>query len=122
MLLEKERKHDLYFLAHKLITTVPDSPVAWYVVAVYYYAIGKYEISRNFFMKAFKNDRLYAQAYIGYAHSFATMDESEQAMSAYRSAARLFPASHEANMYIGMEYLRTNNLHTALLSFREALG
>lgn len=94
VLLEKDRKYDLYFLSHKLITTIPDSPLAWYVVAVYYYSIGKYEISRNFFMKAFKNDRLFVHAYIGYAHSFATMDESEQAMSAYRSAARLFPGCH----------------------------
>jgi len=41
-------------------------------------------------------------------------------MAAYRTAARLFPGCHLANLFIGMEYLRTNNLKTALLSFNEA--
>lgn len=34
-------------------------------------------------------------------------------MSAYRTAARLFPASHVPLLYMGMEYLRTNNLALA---------
>lgn len=41
-------------------------------------------------------------------------------MAAYRTAARLFPGCHLASLFIGMEYLRTNNLKTALLSFNEA--
>lgn len=41
-------------------------------------------------------------------------------MAAYRTAARLFPGCHLASLFIGMEYLRTNNLKTALLSFQEA--
>jgi anaphase-promoting complex subunit 6 len=36
-----------------------------------------------------------------------------QAMSAYRTASRLFPASHVPLLYMGMEYLRTNNLALA---------
>ena len=42
-------------------------------------------------------------------------------MAAYRTAARLFPGCHLANLFIGMEYLRTNNLQTAKMSFEEAL-
>lgn len=42
-------------------------------------------------------------------------------MAAYRTAARLFPGCYIANLCIGMEYLRTNNLKTAILSFQEAL-
>jgi anaphase-promoting complex subunit 6 len=42
-------------------------------------------------------------------------------MSAYRTAARLFPGCHLANQCIGMEYLRTNKLSTALISFEQAL-
>ena len=41
-------------------------------------------------------------------------------MAAYRTAARLFPGCHLAPLYIGMEYLRTNNLKTAMISFQEA--
>jgi anaphase-promoting complex subunit 6 len=42
-------------------------------------------------------------------------------MSAYRTAARLFPGCHQASLYIGMEYLRMNNLKTALWEFKQAL-
>jgi anaphase-promoting complex subunit 6 len=41
-------------------------------------------------------------------------------MSAYRTAARLFPGCHLANQCIGMEYLRTNKLSTALIAFEQA--
>ena len=41
-------------------------------------------------------------------------------MAAYRTSARLFPGCHLAPLFIGMEYLRTNNLKTALLSFQDA--
>mmetsp|Transcript_16240 Transcript_16240/g.18788 ORF Transcript_16240/g.18788 Transcript_16240/m.18788 type:complete len:84 (-) Transcript_16240:322-573(-) len=41
-------------------------------------------------------------------------------MSAYRTAARLFPGCHLANQCIGMEFLRTNKLQTALVSFNHA--
>lgn len=34
-------------------------------------------------------------------------------MAAYRTASRLFPASHVPLLYMGMEYLRTNNLALA---------
>ena len=42
-------------------------------------------------------------------------------MAAYRTAARLFPGCYLASLYIGMEYLRTNNLQTAMICFNEAL-
>ena len=54
------------------------------------------------------------------AHSFAVQDESDQAMSIYRTIVRLFPGCAQAHLYIGMEYLRTNNLKTATLSLMKA--
>ena len=41
-------------------------------------------------------------------------------MGIYRGCQRLFPGSHLPHLYIGMEYLRTNNLETAMLSFQKA--
>ena len=41
-------------------------------------------------------------------------------MSAYRTVSRLFPGCYFASLYMGMEYLRTKNLRTALLSFELA--
>ena len=46
----------------------------------------------------------------------AVQDESDQAMSIYRTIVRLFPGCAQAHLYMGMEYLRTNNLKTATLS------
>ena len=54
------------------------------------------------------------------AHSFAIQDESDQAMSVYRTVSRLFPGCYLAHVYMGMEYLRTNNLKTAELCFKQA--
>jgi len=41
-------------------------------------------------------------------------------MAMYRTCSRLFPGCHYSHLYIGMEYLRTNNLKTAILSFQQA--
>jgi anaphase-promoting complex subunit 6 len=41
-------------------------------------------------------------------------------MSAYRTASRLSPSSHVPLLYIGMEYLRTNNLSLAQHFLRAA--
>lgn len=65
-------------------------------------------------------DRNFIYAWIGLAHSYAIQDESDQAMSIYRTVSRLFPGCYAAHLYMGMEYLRTNNLKTAQLSFNYA--
>jgi anaphase-promoting complex subunit 6 len=41
-------------------------------------------------------------------------------MSVYRTISRLFPGCYLAHLYMGMEYLRTNNLKTSLLSLHQA--
>lgn len=41
-------------------------------------------------------------------------------MSSYRTASSLFPGSHLPPLYIGMEYLRTNNLVQAQEFIRQA--
>lgn len=66
-------------------------------------------------------DRSFLYAWVGMAHSFAVQDESDQAMSIYRTIVRLFPGCAQAHLYMGMEYLRTNNLKTATLSLKKAL-
>ena len=82
--------------------------------------IKKYDLARKYFNKANRIDKHFAASWIAFGHSFAAQDESDQAMAAYRTAARLFPGCHLASLFIGMEYLRTNNLKTALLSFQDA--
>ena len=120
ILIELNQVGDLYILAHSLVNSNPDLAVTWFVVGSYYYLVKKYELARKYFEKANKFDKHFAACWIAYGHSFAASDESDQAMSAYRTAARLFPGWHLANQCIGMEYLRTNKLSTALIAFEQA--
>jgi anaphase-promoting complex subunit 6 len=45
-----------------------------------------------------------------------------QALSAYRTCIRLFTGCHNANLYLGMEYIRINNIKTAFVTFQEAIS
>ena len=111
---------ELYNLSHNLVREYPESAAAWYAAGTYYYVIKKYEQARKFFIKAYKMEKDYLPAWIAYGHTYAAQDQSDQAMSAYRTVSRLFPGCYFASLYMGMEYLRTKNLRTALLSFELA--
>ncbi|EAS06252.1 tetratricopeptide repeat protein (macronuclear) [Tetrahymena thermophila SB210] len=111
---------ELYYCAHNLVENYSTHPLSWFAIGTYYYLTKKYEVARKYFQKAIYLDRNFVYAWIGMAHSFAIQDESDQAMSFYRTVSRLFPGCYLAHLYMGMEYLRTNNLKTALLSFQYA--
>ena len=111
---------ELYNLSHNLVREYPESAAAWYAAGTYYYVIKKYEQARKFFIKSYKMEKDYLPAWIAYGHTYAAQDQSDQAMSAYRTVSRLFPGCYFASLYMGMEYLRTKNLRTALLSFELA--
>ena len=112
---------DLYYCSHNLVENYSSHPVSWFSVGTYYFHCKKYEVARKYFQKAIMLDRNFLYAWVGMAHSFAVQDESDQAMSIYRTIVRLFPGCAQAHLYMGMEYLRTNNLKTATLSLRKAL-
>ena len=63
----------------------------------------------------------FAAAWIGFGNAFAFQDESDQAMAAYRTAARLFPGLHLPLTGMGMEYQRMNNLHLAEQMFLQVM-
>jgi len=113
-LVELRLKTELYYCAHRLVENQPKSAVAWFAVGCYYVTIDKNEAAQRYFHKATKLDHTFAPAWLGFGNAFAAQDESDQAMSAYRTAARLFPSLHLPLLYTGMEYLRTNNLSLAL--------
>ncbi|KAL1060090.1 hypothetical protein V6Z11_1Z126800 [Gossypium hirsutum] len=58
-------------------------------------------------------DGTFAPAWIGFGNAYAVREEGDQAMSAYRTAARLFPGCHLPTLYIGMEYMRTHSFKLA---------
>jgi len=83
--------------------------------------IKKYDLAWKYFKKANRLDKHFAPGWIAFGHAFAALDETDQAMNAYRTANRLFPGCHHASLYIGMEYLKLNSLKTAQMSFEESL-
>ena len=112
---------DLYSLAYKLGNNCNDKFIPWYAVGCYYYAIKKYEISRKYFLKCNQLNKNFPEGWVALGNSYAGEDESDQALNAYRTCLRLFPGCHYSNLYIGMEFVRTNNLKTALIAFQNAL-
>jgi anaphase-promoting complex subunit 6 len=68
----------------------PESHISWFTIGCYYYCIGKQENARKYFRKCLLLDKSFICALIGIGHSFSAQDEIDQALSAYRHAARLF--------------------------------
>ncbi len=121
-LVDLGKKSELFLIAHQLVDAYPKRAVAWFAVGCYYYCVNKFDPARRYFNKATTVEPQFAPAWIGFGNAFAAQDESDQAMAAYRTAARLFPGSHIPLLCSGMEYLRTNNLKLSeqlLLQSRE---
>eukprot|EP00808_Paulinella_micropora_P009539 g24322.t1 len=112
-LVELKMKSQLFFMAHQLVDAYAQQPIAWFAVGCYYYLIRKYDVARRYFSKATNLERYFVAAWIGFANAFAAQDESDQAMAAYRTAARLFEGYHIPLLYIGMQHLRTHSLQLA---------
>jgi anaphase-promoting complex subunit 6 len=108
-----KKKNDIFVLGHKLMDRNPDAAESWFAAGCYYYVTEQYSSARNFFGKATTINKLFAPAWIAYAHSFACMDETDQAMAAYRTAARLFPGLYQPVLGMALEYSRMNNMALA---------
>jgi anaphase-promoting complex subunit 6 len=119
---ELRRKNELYLRAHELVEEYPTRAVSWFAVGCYYYCVRRFDAARRYFSKATSLDGAFVPAWIGFGHAFAAQDESDQAMAAYRTAARLFPGCHLPALCIGMEYRRANNLSLAEQFFAKSRG
>ncbi|CAI7860162.1 unnamed protein product, partial [Closterium sp. NIES-54] len=94
--------------------------LAWFAVACYYYCIRQHDQARRFFCKATTVSAAFAPAWMGFGHTYAAQEETDQAMVAYRTAVRLFTGFHVPLVCIGMEYARSNNLSLSLHFLDEA--
>ena len=120
-MIELNKVGELYSLAYKLANNCGDKYISWYAVGCYYYSIKKYDLSRKYFLKCNQLNKNFPEGWVALGNSYAGEDESDQALNAYRTCLRLFPGCHYSNLYIGMEFVRTNNLKTALIAFQNAL-
>ncbi|CAL5405953.1 unnamed protein product [Camellia sinensis] len=105
--MELGHSNELYLMACNLVKDYPQNLVATTIVSRS--MINHAVISG----KATNLDGTFLPAWIGYGNAYAAQEEGDQAMSAYRTAARLFPGCHLPTLYIGMEYMRTHSFKLA---------
>jgi anaphase-promoting complex subunit 6 len=79
---------------HELTSTSPKLAISWYAVGCYYYSTKKYELSQKYLTKASKLDKRFVYAWIALGHCLSEQQESEHAVSSYRSAVRLAPGDY----------------------------
>ncbi|XP_057458614.1 anaphase-promoting complex subunit 6 [Lotus japonicus] len=118
--MELGNSNELYLLSCHLVKDYPQKALSWFAVGCYYYCIKKYDQSRRYFGKATSLEGTFAPGWIGLGNAFAAQEEGDQAMSAYRTAARLFPGCHLPTLYIGMECMRTHSYKLAEQFFMQA--
>ena len=116
----KNLRPALFMLAHRLTELQPESPVSWYAVGTWYATTRRWAEARRYFSKASLLDPRFAPGWIAFGHTFALEGESDQAIIAYSTAARLFPQSHLPKLFVGMEHLHQDNLSLARLSLEGA--
>ncbi|KAJ8422598.1 hypothetical protein Cgig2_022660 [Carnegiea gigantea] len=63
--------------------------------------------------KAVNLEGTFLAAWMGQGNAYAALEEGDQAMLSYRTAARLFPGCHLPALYIGMEHMRTHSFKLA---------
>ncbi|KAK1321426.1 Anaphase-promoting complex subunit 6 [Acorus calamus] len=118
--MELGRSNELYLMACNLVRDYPQKALSWFAVGCYYYCIKKYDQARRYFGKATNLDGTFPPAWIGFGNAYAAQEESDQAMAAFRTGARLFPGCHLPTLYIGMECMRTHNFKLAEQFFMQA--
>ncbi|PKI84531.1 anaphase-promoting complex subunit Cut9 [Malassezia vespertilionis] len=105
----------LFLLAHKLTDSNPESAEAWYAVGVWYASAARWQEARRYFSKSSLLDPRFAPSWIAFGHSFSLEGESDQAITAYSTAARKFQSSGLPRLFIGMEHLQQGNKNLALI-------
>lgn len=114
-------KSELFYLGHELVTSDPRSALSWYTVGCYYWICGKHELAQKYLLKATKLDKRQAGAWVLLGHVLSAQEESEQAISAYRTASRLLPEDCRPMALIAKELAKTNHLAPALHMLSAAL-
>ena len=114
-------KTELFYLGHKLANSSPKSALTWYAIGCYYWCCNKLELSQKYLNKATKIDKRFAKAWIVLGHVLAAQEESDNGISAFRTASRLLPGDHRPLVYMARELVRTNNLSLALILLLDAI-
>lgn len=114
-------KTELFYLGHELANNYPKMAISWYAVGCYYFICKKLELAQKYLQKSTKLNKRFAKAWIALGHVLAAQEESEHAISAFRSASRLLPGDHRPLILMAKELVRTNYLSLALHILTAAL-
>lgn len=118
-MVELRQSTELFYLGHELVKSHPKQAVSWYCIGCYYWTINKCLAASKYLQKAVKVDKRFVFAWLMLGHTLSAQEESEHAISAYRSAVRLLPNDHRPAVYMARELLRSNY---APLSLQVLLG
>ncbi|KAJ3168344.1 anaphase promoting complex subunit cdc16 [Geranomyces variabilis] len=110
---ELGNRNELFYFAHQISQHFPERPSSWFAVGAYYLMLGKNLDARKYFTKCTIMDSSFGPGWLGFAHSFAAEAETDQAISAYATAVKLFDGMHAPLMHLGILYLQLENLRLA---------
>ncbi|KAK5728405.1 anaphase-promoting complex subunit Cut9 [Elasticomyces elasticus] len=122
LLYQLQHTTSLFALSHDLADTHPLEPCTWLAVGTYYLLTTRIPEARSYFSKASLMNPHFGPAWIGFAHTFAAEGESDQAIAAYSTAARLFQGTHLPQMFLGMQEIALDNLGVAREYLTAAYG
>ncbi|KAF0496170.1 ApcC hetero-tetramer Cut9-Hcn1 [Gigaspora margarita] len=83
---ELHEKNNLFLFAHELVEHSPDKAIMWFSVARHLSTM----------------DSHCRPAWVGFGHTIAIESEHDQTITAYSTAAKLYPGSHLLTLFIGM--------------------
>lgn len=114
-------KTELFYLGHELAHSYPKSQLSWYCVGCYYWCCRKYDLAQKYLYKTTKIHKRFSAAWVLLGHVLSVQEEGEQAIAAYRTAARLLPGDHKPLVYMAKELIRTNFVPLAQHMLQSAL-
>lgn len=112
-LYETLQHNTLFHLSHTLSQHAPHESYTYLAIATYYLSTARVPEARRFFSKASLMNPHSAEAWIGFAHTFAAEGEHDQAIAAYSTASRLYQGSHLPSLFLGMQHLGLGNTQLA---------
>mmetsp|Transcript_3039 Transcript_3039/g.14350 ORF Transcript_3039/g.14350 Transcript_3039/m.14350 type:complete len:410 (-) Transcript_3039:1085-2314(-) len=105
---------DLFSVSHRLEDQFPQTKISFLAIGYYYLQNKQEDKAKRYLQKATAFDPQFGPAWIALGHVLSIQDDSDGALAAYRTAARLMPASHMPFIYSGMEYARLNLISHAI--------
>ena len=104
---------NLYSMSNFFMKNYPNHINSFFTAGVYYLVISRFDVARKFLAKSCLIDGGLPHTWIASGLAFSKSDETVHAISAFRSATNKYPKLVLPWLYLGMEYIRTNELKLA---------